>query len=856
MGDPQMRKMLWVMLVLGTCLGLAGGASATLLVDDNLDYGDGALLTSNGWTAHSGGGTQPIDVFSPGLTYPGYPSSIVGQAARLDNTGEDDNRAFPAQTSGTLYYSFLLNVVTPVTGYFTHFNQSSSIFAGRVWITPATGGYNLGINNGSTAPTYPTAVYSLNTTYLVVVKFDFASGLASLFVNPAIEPCVEPEPVQISAATATGFSAIAVALRQYSATQNILLDAIHVGATWADVVCGAPPTGACCFADGTCSVLLQADCLAAGGVYRGDGTTCSPNPCPQLGTCCALDGTCTFVLEANCTGAWTLGGACDPNPCTQPVGSCCALDGSCTVTTQVNCAATWTEGGVCVPNTCPPPTGSCCDPLGTCAVTIQADCTGAWTMFGVCIPNPCPLPTGACCLPAGTCLLGTEADCAGTSGGTYQGNFTTCTPNPCAAPLRTLCEVAEDDMNGVAVLVGQRVTVEGIALCDGMTWSTTTREFQITDGTCCIDVFGGGLVPAVAMGDLVRITGTVANYNGKTEVTTPDMTVTVISSGNPLPTPGVTTTGALAAAGESFESCLFTIHCASIVSGTWPATGLDANIVIDDGSGPVTMRIDKDTNIDGSPAPVGPFTITGIGDQYDTTTPYTVGWQIKPRFLADLVFDCATGACCFPSGACLVMNDVSCASQNGSYLGDGTTCQPNNCPPPVGACCFVTGICEILPQAACQDGLWLGFGSVCTPVNPCEQPSGSCCYSDGTCEVMPQAPCTGLWTMFGVCQPNTCEPPPPPTGSCCYQDGTCAVTIQTDCTATWLLAGVCEPNTCEQPPVLGACCDHVTGNCTITTQPACGFDWLGAGVACDVTTCVPPTPTERASWGQIKNLYR
>ena len=54
----------------------------------------------------------------------------------------------------------------------------------------------------------------------------------------------------------------------------------------------------------------------------------------------------------------------------------------------------------------------------------------------------------------------------------------------------------------------------------------------------------------------------------------------------------------------------------------------------------------------------------------------------------------------------------------------------------------------------------------------------------------------------------------------------------------------------------GACCDHATGACTITTQAACQFDWLGAGVPCNATTCVPPIPIERSSWGQIKNIYR
>lgn len=42
----------------------------------------------------------------------------------------------------------------------------------------------------------------------------------------------------------------------------------------------AATTGACCAPDGTCSIQTEADCIAASGTYQGDGTSCSPNPCP------------------------------------------------------------------------------------------------------------------------------------------------------------------------------------------------------------------------------------------------------------------------------------------------------------------------------------------------------------------------------------------------------------------------------------------------------------------------------------------------------------------------------------------------------------------------------------------------
>ena len=41
---------------------------------------------------------------------------------------------------------------------------------------------------------------------------------------------------------------------------------------------GSAVTGACCFPDGTCTIETSAGCT---GTYQGDGTVCTPNPCPQ-----------------------------------------------------------------------------------------------------------------------------------------------------------------------------------------------------------------------------------------------------------------------------------------------------------------------------------------------------------------------------------------------------------------------------------------------------------------------------------------------------------------------------------------------------------------------------------------------
>ena len=55
--------------------------------------------------------------------------------------------------------------------------------------------------------------------------------------------------------------------------------------------------GACC--DGaSCSLTTPAACVPP-GVYQGDGTTCTPNPCfVATGACCADNGTCSEVTQA------------------------------------------------------------------------------------------------------------------------------------------------------------------------------------------------------------------------------------------------------------------------------------------------------------------------------------------------------------------------------------------------------------------------------------------------------------------------------------------------------------------------------------------------------------------------------
>ena len=222
-------------------------SSTTPLLVDDFDFT--GLLTDNGWTAHSGSGTNPIET-TTGLTYSDYPGSGIGNAAQLDNTGEDDNRLFPsAITSGYIYFSALVNVTTPVAGYFMHLGTGTSTFAARVFVQPSAtpDKINFGISNSSTA-VYGTTDFDPATTYLLIVKYEVANPTSnvSLWVFDAGIPYTEAAAGTPEVTTTEGTGQASIAgfyLRQYSSSQDITVDGIRAGNAWGQLFGTAPPAG-------------------------------------------------------------------------------------------------------------------------------------------------------------------------------------------------------------------------------------------------------------------------------------------------------------------------------------------------------------------------------------------------------------------------------------------------------------------------------------------------------------------------------------------------------------------------------------------------------------------------------------
>jgi hypothetical protein len=217
------------------------------LLNENFNYASGTTLTTNGWTAHSSSGVNPVTISSQGLVFEGYPSSDIGLAAMLLNTGEDVNKAFTTATSGTLFCAFLVKANSCENNYFLHLAGSpvGNNYKGRIFTNSTGTTFNFGLSKGSETPVYTTGLqYSIGSVYLLVLKYLINEGSSndevSLYIITGSVPSSEPSIPEIGPLTDPGQSDLtnvsSVALRQYSATQNILVDGIRVATSWENVI--------------------------------------------------------------------------------------------------------------------------------------------------------------------------------------------------------------------------------------------------------------------------------------------------------------------------------------------------------------------------------------------------------------------------------------------------------------------------------------------------------------------------------------------------------------------------------------------------------------------------------------------
>lgn len=239
-------KKITLLLSFIACVMIAQGQ---LLLNEKFDYAVGTGLIGQSRYANLGSTPSTINALvtsAPGTTpiiYTGYPGSGIGNEVLVSNNGQDLQNQFTVKTSGTVYFSVLVNIsAAQATGdYFMCLGEpNSTTYFGRLFAKLDGANIAFGIVNSSgtgTATTWTTSTYSLNTTYLLVVKVNATNGASGLAINPSmtIEPTTEwiLNSSSSSVPSASGIGEVVIRQGSSSAAPTLKLDGIRVATTWA-----------------------------------------------------------------------------------------------------------------------------------------------------------------------------------------------------------------------------------------------------------------------------------------------------------------------------------------------------------------------------------------------------------------------------------------------------------------------------------------------------------------------------------------------------------------------------------------------------------------------------------------------
>lgn len=209
----------------------------------------------------------------------------------------------------------------------------------------------------------------------------------------------------------------------------------------------------------------------------------------------------------------------------------------------------------------------------------------------------------------------------------------------CYTP-RTLAEIAQDDADGRPVLQGESVKVTGTVYGYNLRPTPAGLNLLFT----IIDDAGNGVSISSSTSDFgytvnekdkLEISGTVTAFNGLTSII-PDV-LTVLSTGNTLVSPAV-----VQKADEGTESRLIKINGLSLVDPAEWTTGVGGSgfnvraVAASNPNDTILIRIDRDVQTYNAPVPAQPFDLTGLGGQFDNSAPFTSGYQVLPRYNADI----------------------------------------------------------------------------------------------------------------------------------------------------------------------------------------------------------------------------
>lgn len=222
------------------------------LFTENFNFSVRDSLENTGtWFASGPVTNNNVKVISPGLTFAGYLGTGIGNTVFFSNQPNGDVviSPFNVKNSGTVYLSFMIRVDSLTASASEGFNicldqdGPTTNFNTKIYIKKINSStFNIGVRKTDGIVKYSPAVYSKNTTYLVMCSYTFVSGLENditrLYVSTSGVPATEP--AVPAAADTSGYDVddIGQVILNNSFIQtglqgsSVKIDGIRIGTSW------------------------------------------------------------------------------------------------------------------------------------------------------------------------------------------------------------------------------------------------------------------------------------------------------------------------------------------------------------------------------------------------------------------------------------------------------------------------------------------------------------------------------------------------------------------------------------------------------------------------------------------------
>ncbi|HMQ70862.1 MAG TPA: hypothetical protein PKC58_17940, partial [Ignavibacteria bacterium] len=220
---------------------------------ENFDYAPNTQISTTPlWYVANNSALAPITAAIPGLTFPDYIGSGIGNMGYIPSspqTSETDSASLvPSVSSGAVYSSFMIRTIgvgtSPDRVFYSLQGSDNQIYGSVYWEPTGNSDlYRIGIQKagGDAVVYYNRNLVRSTQTYLVIVKYEFKTGSGSddevsLFVYdidtpvPSVEPAPDLGPITSASPDAPNLSR--VLLNNSINGPDLYIDGIYVDQAW------------------------------------------------------------------------------------------------------------------------------------------------------------------------------------------------------------------------------------------------------------------------------------------------------------------------------------------------------------------------------------------------------------------------------------------------------------------------------------------------------------------------------------------------------------------------------------------------------------------------------------------------